>query len=375
MSNVSWNIQQENVIKEIINANPGKSNWNMSDITVQMYIQVNATSEEERTYRAIRNKIDKTIQQRDYPRFDQPWTDAEDAEVVTLRKGTGQIEAFCKKYQRPRYQVDQRRTYLSKYKGVSIAKVKKTVQVDKPAKRKYTKRIPNANLIATKGKIYCDENAPKKNYIQNLVYSKIAFGAGEFIGQITTLLGPPVSWMKIANLIRKHIAGNQFKILSFENNPIVAVEQMSRQDELPGETGIYNDDVKEAKATQFMDIDFMQTYPTVRDTTIKLFNSQKELDTMGKKKVFIFTFSLEQRKHLKVISVPTIETALTDLIGQKVEVQNLIESDISVIENGVVVSTLKKVREYIIKPCKGYKIIVHNYCDSIPMVNIAIEYI
>ncbi len=377
MSTIHWTVSEDNVINKIINKNPGKSNWNISDITSEYFNKVNAVSDNPRTHRAIRNKIDKTIQKRDYPRFDQSWTAVEDAEVITLIKGTGQIEAFCKKAKRPRYQVDQRRTYLSKYKGVSVARVKNAVEkTAKPAKRKYVKRTltEQTTSVATKNKTYNDKDAAKKNYIQNLVYNEIRFAEGEFVGQCTALLGPVVSWLKAANLIRKHIAGDQFKILSFENNPALAAEQLSRKNELPGEIGIYADDVKEAKATQFMDIDLMKTYPTVRDTTLKLFNAQKELDTAGNKKVFIFTLCLDRFKFLNKISIPTIETALTELLGQKVEVQNLVESDISIVENGAVVSILKKVREYIIKPCEGYKIIVHNYSDSVPMINIAIEY-
>ncbi len=384
MTEIHWIKEENEIIKRIIGSYPNKTSWIESDITDEMYNAINSVAKTVRSIRAIRNKIDKTLQQMEFTNWNVPPTLEEKNEAIAINgRDKGAIMAYCIKYKRPRYQVDNWRTharnpekYGGKKKDVS-AITPATASAITPAtepvrvKRKYTKRVQRQDVVvATKGKIYDDLKSPKKNYLQALHYGRITFAPGELIGEMTTLLGPPVSWMKIYNFLRQ-LSPN--KIISFENNPLVAIEQMKRSGELKN-VGLCFDDVDSAKSTQFMDIDFMQNLPTIKNTLVKLFAEQKKLDLGNKKKVFMFSFSLEARRHLDEITIPTIEDVLFSITGRIMKVNRFIEFEEHVIRDGVRISLLKKMKEYFVVPCDEYEVIIYYYCDGTPMLNISIQY-
>lgn len=379
MGNISWIPAEKQKAEIIIEQNPNCLFRNINDITDEMVELINSVSPTYRDKRAILKKIDNTLQDRIGIRKNIIPGPEEYAEILALdAKVKGAIADWCHKNQRPRHQVDQIRT-LAKKKNALIPATKSatttiksaTEPATRPAKRKYNKHKAKNEIIATAGKVYCDASSPKKNFIQTLHYNRISFSKEEFVDRITTLLGPPVSWLKIHNIIRKYISSSS-KILSFENNDIVGLEQLSRKSELLN-TDIYPVDVSEAKGTQFMDIDFMQNLPTIKNTLINLFENQKNLYVNGKKKIFMFTFSLPSRKTLDTVIVPNVEDILSSLIGQTIKVNRFIEFNENFIDEQGQITSLKNLREYFVSH-PNYKIIIYYYCDNTPMLNISIEH-
>lgn len=354
-----WTAEELELLYQILEEHKSSGKILSENYIEQQYIasRVNQISPTLRTNRAILNRLDKLIEANNTPNYREKWSPEADAE---LKADKVNFKEFLKKWGRGRKETDMRRHLLRK--GIISGGIKKDaeriIDITRPesiVKRKYVKKTlkPVTELpVATKNKLYCKEDTPRKDMIQKW---QLVACSGNFRDQCSVMLGPVESHERYHKMLRTYV-DNTGTIYNYENNRQVVIDQIN---EIKDKNIItcYGD-ITNANTTRFMDLDLMCKFESAKEMLKKHFDIQKEL-FQTERKVFNFSLSLFYEDSNK--REWNIEECLTFLFNKPVRIIEKITLELGIIK-------------FRIMPIASHEINVFYYCDTTPMLNFSIQH-